>query len=41
MGRFKWEELGIEYKLRNTEPPSTEAVERAIAQFRAAGLEAY
>jgi pyruvate formate lyase activating enzyme len=41
MGRFKWEELGIEYKLRNTEPPSREAVERAIAQFRAAGLEAY
>jgi len=41
MGRYKWEELGIEYKLRNTEPPSKEAVERVCAQFRSAGLKAY
>ncbi len=41
MGRYKWEELGIEYKLQDVEPPSTEAVERACSQFREAGLKAY
>jgi len=41
MGRFKWEELGIEYRLRDTKEPSVAAVERACAQFRAAGLTAY
>jgi pyruvate formate lyase activating enzyme len=41
MGRYKWEELGFEYKLRDTEPPSRELVERAIGQFRLAGLKAY
>jgi pyruvate formate lyase activating enzyme len=41
MGRFKWKELGLNYTLDQTESPSTEAVERACAQFRAAGLTAY
>src|SRR4051812_5057927 len=41
MGRFKWDELGIEYRLRNTGEPSISAVERACARFRAAGLTAY
>jgi len=38
MGAFKWKQLGIDYKLRDVEPPSKESVECACAQFRAAGL---
>ncbi len=41
MGRFKWKELGIEYKLDHVEPPTKEAVHLACMQFRAAGLKAY
>jgi pyruvate formate lyase activating enzyme len=41
MGRFKWKELGLEYKLGDVQPPSPEALERALASFRAAGLKAY
>lgn len=41
MGRFKWKELGIEYKLDHVEPPTKEAVHHACMQFRAAGLKAY
>jgi pyruvate formate lyase activating enzyme len=41
MGRFKWKQLGLEYKLQDVQPPSAEAVERACASFRAAGLKAY
>jgi pyruvate formate lyase activating enzyme len=41
MGRFKWKSLGLEYKLDDVQPPSVEAVERACASFRAAGLKAY
>jgi pyruvate formate lyase activating enzyme len=41
MGRYKWEKLGIEYKLGNIEPPSAETVERACAIFRAEGLKTY
>jgi pyruvate formate lyase activating enzyme len=41
MGRFKWKELGLDYKLGDVQPPSPEAVERACASFRAAGLKAY
>ena len=40
MGRYKWERLGIEYKLARTEPPTNEGVERAVSIFRSAGLEA-
>lgn len=40
MGRYKWERLGLEYKLAATEPPSQAAVEAAIAIFRTAGLKA-
>jgi pyruvate formate lyase activating enzyme len=41
MGRYKWKELGIEYKLQTVEPPSAALIERTIASFRSAGLKAY
>jgi pyruvate formate lyase activating enzyme len=41
MGRFKWKELGLDYKLGHVEPPSAELVERTCATFRAQGLKAY
>lgn len=41
MGAFKWRELGIEYKLADTKPPSTELVDRVHHQFAARGLRVY
>ncbi len=41
MGRYKWQQLGISYKLDDVEPPSAGQVERACATFRAAGLRTY
>ena len=41
MGRFKWQQLGLDYKLGHVEPPSSEQVERTCAAFRAAGLDAH
>jgi pyruvate formate lyase activating enzyme len=41
MGRFKWKELGLDYKLDAVKPPAAESVERACAAFRAVGLRAY
>jgi pyruvate formate lyase activating enzyme len=41
MGRFKWERLGIRYALKDTEPPTTEAVEQACEIFKEAGLNVY
>jgi pyruvate formate lyase activating enzyme len=38
LGRFKWEQLGMEYQLRDAAPPSREKVEEILARFRAAGL---
>jgi len=40
MGRFKWERLGLNYTLRDVEPPTPDAVERACAVLRQAGLHA-
>jgi pyruvate formate lyase activating enzyme len=40
LGRFKWDKLGMEYQLRDAEPPSRETVEKVTARFRAAGLNA-
>ena len=40
MGKYKWERLGLDYTLSDTETPSGEAVARAIAIFRDAGLNA-
>jgi len=41
MGRYKWERLGLDYKLEAADPPAVELVGRAIETFRGAGLEAY
>ncbi|MGH9764538.1 MAG: pyruvate formate-lyase-activating protein, partial [Blastocatellia bacterium] len=41
MGRFKWDALGLDYTLRDVQPPTVEAVDRAREQFRAVGLNAY
>lgn len=38
MGRFKWEKLGLEYQMRDAQPPSREKMEEVIARFRSAGL---
>ena len=40
MGRYKWEKLGLDYTLANTQPPPEETVARAIGNFRKAGLAA-
>ena len=40
LGRYKWEKLGMEYKLRDAQPPSREKTEEVLARFRAAGLTA-
>ena len=41
MGRFKWHALGLPYSLEQVEPPSEEALETAVAAFRARGLKAH
>ena len=41
MGRYKWEKLGLTYELGDVKPPTVEAVESALALFRAEGLQAY
>jgi pyruvate formate lyase activating enzyme len=38
MGRFKWAQLGLDYRLEGVEPPTAAQVERALASFRAVGL---
>ena len=40
LGRFKWEKLGMEYKLRDAQPPSREKIEEVLARLREAGLTA-
>lgn len=41
MGRYKWEKLGLDYKLNDVEPPAPQLVERVCGQFRAVGLKTY
>jgi len=41
LGRFKWEKLGMNYALRDTEPPSQDKTDEVIDLFRAKGLKAY
>lgn len=40
LGKFKWERLGIEYALADTEAPSPEVIRRTCEIFAAEGLEA-
>ena len=40
MGRYKWSNLHMTYKLEHVESPSAEVVQRSIDAFRAAGLRA-
>ena len=40
MGRYKWKELGIDYKLDEIKAPTPEMLERVCEVFRAAGLNA-
>jgi pyruvate formate lyase activating enzyme len=39
MGLFKWQAMGIEYKLLHTPTASRDLVNRVIGQFRAAGCQ--
>lgn len=41
LGRDKWAELGLEYQLADTEPPSAELTEATRAIFRSRGLTTY
>ena len=41
MGRFKWKELGLSYKLEGLEPPAPEDVQKICNQFREEGLKTY
>lgn len=38
MGAYKWEALGLDYRLRDTAPPGAALVDRVRAQFRDEGL---
>ena len=38
MGSFKWDRLGLEYTLRNTDPPTAAQIEKARAVWSAPGL---
>jgi pyruvate formate lyase activating enzyme len=41
MGRYKWERLGLDYTLKNVEPPTAEAAAEACEVFRKVGLTAH
>jgi pyruvate formate lyase activating enzyme len=41
LGRYKWKELGLQYELERTAPPTAEAVDEACRVFTAEGLAAY
>ena len=41
MGRYKWERLGLDYRLKDAVPPTAELAERACEVFRQAGLQAH
>jgi pyruvate formate lyase activating enzyme len=40
LGKYKWEKLGLDYHLADTEPPSQEAIAGAIGIFGNKGLNA-
>ena len=41
MGKYKWEKLGMEYQMKDAQPPARETVQKVIERFRAAGLQAF
>jgi len=41
LGRFKWEKLGMNYELRNVEPPSPAKTDEAVERFRVRGLKTF
>jgi pyruvate formate lyase activating enzyme len=41
LGSYKWERLGLDYTLKDVQPPSVEAAGEACEVFRKAGLTAY
>jgi len=41
LGRYKWDKLGIDYKLKDLDPPAKELLDRVCSQFRGAGLKTY
>src|SRR4051812_48177782 len=40
LGKYKWERLGLEYRLAATDPPTQAGVARAVEIFRQVGLKA-
>jgi pyruvate formate lyase activating enzyme len=40
MGKYKWDKLGLEYRLAETQPPSASAVTLAKGIFSQSGLNA-
>jgi pyruvate formate lyase activating enzyme len=40
MGEYKWEQLGYEYELKETQPPTPELIEQTLNIFRSRGVEA-
>jgi pyruvate formate lyase activating enzyme len=41
LGKFKWDKLGMQYALRDTQPPSPQKTQEVVACFQAKGLKAY
>lgn len=41
MGEFKWEELGYDYKLKQTQPPNKELIEKIKSIFKSSGLNTF
>jgi len=41
MGEYKWEQLGFDYQLKNTQPPTPELMEKVINIFKSYGLDVY
>jgi pyruvate formate lyase activating enzyme len=40
MGEYKWEQLGYDYKLKDTQPPTPEQVQQALDIFKSRGIKA-